>query len=74
MRGCRKRERQQDPVTYKNRVNIRRSKYRLRTHCKVLSARILESIVKPQETNKERQCHYRINRSSETKHLQQKKD
>jgi hypothetical protein len=78
MRECRKRQRQQNPEVYRNRVNFQQKQYRLRTRSKVLSeheiTKKLQSIIKARTANRQRQRRYRLNRSNEKKLLQQEKD
>jgi hypothetical protein len=78
MRECRKRQRQQNPKAYRNRVNCQQRQYRLRIPSKVLSdhqiTKKLQSIVKARKANREWQRRYRLNRSNEKKIFQQEKD
>ena len=71
MRKCRKRQRQQNSETYRDRVNTQKREYRLHTRSKVLShhqtKQKLQSVVKIRKANKERQRRYRPNRSNEKK-------
>ncbi len=57
MRECRKRQRQQDPELYANRVKMQQREYRLCTRSKILSAyqttQQLESILKLRKANRE---------------------
>ena len=67
MRGCRKRQRQQDPEAYTDRVRTQQEEYRRRP-------RKPESILNLRRANRERQRRYRQNQSDEQKRLHKEKD
>ncbi|CAF1403380.1 unnamed protein product [Adineta steineri] len=78
MRGCRMRQKQQDPNEYRKRVNTQKREYRLRMRNQILSdyqrSQRLQSIHKTRIANRQRQRRYRLQRSYERKTLQQEKD
>ena len=67
MWGCRKRQWQQDPEAYTNRIKTQQKECRLRP-------RNSESILNLCKANRERQRQYRLNESNEKKSLRKGKD
>ena len=78
MRENRKRQRQQDPKVYAEKLKIQQAEYRRRTRFHVLSEsrmrQKLDSLITVRKATRERQRRYRLNCSNEKKNLQREKD
>ena len=78
MKQCRKRQQEQDPEAYRDRVNNQKRQYRLNMSSAVLTdqqtAQKQRSILKTRKANRRRQRRYRLNQSEKTKCLYREKN